>query len=49
MKITGKKVLLELSCIICCIYKVSLVQVSSCSSNTGSIKDDPNWTSRKNS
>ena len=28
--------------------KVSLVQVSSCS-NTGSIRDDPYWTSRKNS
>ena len=28
--------------------KVSLVQVSSCS-NTGSIRDDPYWTSRKSS
>ena len=28
--------------------KVSLVQVSCCS-NTGSIRDDPYWTSRKNS
>jgi hypothetical protein len=28
--------------------KVSLVRVSSCS-NTGSIRDDPYWTSRKNS
>ena len=28
--------------------KVSLVQDSSCS-NTGSIRDDPYWTSRKNS
>ena len=28
--------------------KVSLVQVSFCS-NTGSIRDDPYWTSRKNS
>ena len=28
--------------------KVSLVWVSSCS-NTGSIRDDPYWTSRKNS
>ena len=27
--------------------KVSLVEVSSCS-NTGSIRDDPYWTSRKN-
>ena len=30
------------------INKVGLVQVSSCS-NIGSIKDDPYWTSRKNS
>jgi hypothetical protein len=30
------------------INKVSLVEVSSCS-NTGSIRDDPYWTSRKNS
>jgi hypothetical protein len=30
------------------IYKLSLVQVSSCS-NTGSIGDDPYWISRKNS
>ncbi len=30
------------------INKISLVQVSSCS-NTGSIKDVPYWTSRKNS
>ena len=28
--------------------KVSLVYVSSCS-NTGSIRDDPYWTARKNS
>jgi hypothetical protein len=34
--------LIELSSI----NKVSLVQVSSCS-NTGSIRDDPYWTSRK--
>ena len=27
--------------------KVSLVQISSCS-NTGSIRDDPYWTSKKN-
>ena len=30
------------------INKVSLVYVSCCS-NTGSIRDDPYWTSRKNS
>ena len=30
------------------INKVSLVRVSSCS-DTGSIRDDPYWTSRKNS
>ena len=30
------------------INKVSLVKVFSCS-NTGSIRDDPYWTSRKNS
>ena len=30
------------------INTISLVQVSSCS-NTGSIRDDPYWTSRKNS
>ena len=30
------------------INKVTLVSVSSCS-NTGSIRDDPYWTSRKNS
>ena len=36
--------LIELSCI----NKVSLVKVSSCS-NTGSMRDDPFWTSRKNS
>jgi ribosomal protein L7Ae-like RNA K-turn-binding protein len=30
------------------INKVSLVYVSSCS-NTGSIRDDPYWTSRENS
>jgi hypothetical protein len=30
------------------INKVSLVYVSSCS-NTGSVRDDPYWTSRKNS
>ena len=36
--------LIELSSI----NKVGLVEVSSCS-NTGSIKDDPYWTSRKNS
>jgi hypothetical protein len=30
------------------LVKVSLVYVSSCS-NTGSIKDDPYWTSRENS
>jgi hypothetical protein len=36
--------LIELSSI----NKVSLAQVSSCS-NTGSIIDDPYWTSRKNS
>jgi hypothetical protein len=29
-------------------YKVSLVLVSSCS-NTGSIRDEPYWTSRENS
>ena len=38
------KSLIELSSI----NKVSLVQVSSCS-NTGSIRDDPYWNSRKNS
>ena len=36
--------LIELSSI----NKVGLVEVSSCS-NTGSVKDDPYWTSRKNS
>ena len=36
--------LIELSSI----NEVSLVEVSSCD-NTGSIKDDPYWTSRKNS
>jgi hypothetical protein len=36
--------LIELSSI----NKVSLIWVSSCS-NTGSIRDDPNWTSRENS
>ena len=30
------------------LYMFSLVYVSSCS-NTGSIRDDPYWTSRKNS
>ena len=30
------------------INTASLVEVSSCS-NTGSIRDDPHWTSRKNS
>ena len=33
---------------ICGINKVSLVKASFCS-NTGSIRDDPYWTSRKNS
>ena len=30
------------------VFKISIVLVSSCS-NSGSIRDDPYWTSRKNS
>ena len=30
------------------VFKISVVLVSSCS-NSGSIRDDPYWTSRKNS
>ena len=46
LTVKKKKILeqIELSSI----NKVSLVQVSFCS-NTGSIGDDPYWTSRKNS
>ena len=33
----------------CCINEVGLVGIYTCSSNTGSIRDDPYWTSRKNS